>query len=59
MSENEQKPELEPTPWKKRAPEPEPEPHSWKPRVPELEPRSWNEELLIRNCAIFTTAPQL
>jgi len=34
MCENEQKPELEPELWKKRAPEP----HSWKPRAPELEP---------------------
>jgi len=39
MCENEQKPELEPEPCKKRAPEPEP--HSWKLRAPE--PWSWKK----------------
>jgi len=45
--ENDEKPELDPEPWKKR----DPEPHSWKPRTPELKPCSWKD-------VIFPTASQ-
>jgi len=58
MCENEQKPELDPEPWKKRAPESELQ--SCKPTTPELEPEplSLTEELRSRTCVIFATAPQ-
>jgi len=56
MCENEEKSELEPEPWKKRAPELEP--HSWRPRAPELQPCSWKENLRNRSCVIFPTALQ-
>jgi len=45
MCENEQKPELKPEPWKKRAPELEPEPCSWKEELGYQ--RVWQRSLLV------------
>jgi len=53
MCEDDDKPEIESEPWKKRAPEL----HSWKPRAPELTPCSW-KELRRRSCVLYPKVPQ-